>query len=218
MKRIERGVLTTGQAAKICHVSYQTVNRLIDRGILKGFRVPGSKHRRVKRSDLLEFIKKYSIGADGSFFPEEQKENNFDLQKVKEISSLMKELGLAEVEVEHGSKRIFLKREVPILGTAVSPIAKPPTEIKGSSERLEVIKSPTPGTFYGRVEPDSDPYVEIGSEVEPQTTVCIIEAMKVINEIRAEITGTIKEILVEDGQAVEYGTPLFKVRPKQIPA
>ena len=147
-----------------------------------------------------------------------QKDKDFDLPRIKdiitELSKLMKDLGLAEVEIEEGSKRIVLKREVPILGPAISPIAQFPTGIKGSDEKLEVIKSPTPGTFYGRVEPDSEPYVEIGSEVEPQTTVCIIEAMKVINEIRAEITGTIKEILAKDGQAVEYGTPLFKVRPE----
>ena len=147
-----------------------------------------------------------------------QKDKNFDLQKVKElireISGLMKELGLLEVEVEHGSTRIVLKREVPISGTAVSPIAKPPTETKGSIEKLEVIKSPTPGTFYGRVSRDSEPYVKIGSEVEPQTTVCIIEVMKTICEIKAETTGTIMEILAKDGQAVEYGTLLFKVRPK----
>lgn len=148
----------------------------------------------------------------------EQKENDFDLQKAKEliieISRLMKELSLAEVEIEDGSTRIVLKREVPILGAAISPIAKPPTEIKGSSEKLEAIKSPMPGTFYGRVNPDSDPYVEVGSEVEPQTMVCIIDAMKVMNQINAGITGTIVEILATDGQAVEYGTSLFRVRPK----
>lgn len=148
----------------------------------------------------------------------EQKKNEFDLQKVKELirelCELMREFGLAEVEIKKGSKRIFLKREVPILGPAVSSVAQFPTGVKGFDEKLEVIKSPTPGTFYGRVEPDSKPYVEIGSEVEPQTMVCMIEAMKVMNEIRAETTGTIKEILAKDGQAVEYGTPLFKVRSK----
>jgi acetyl-CoA carboxylase biotin carboxyl carrier protein len=83
---------------------------------------------------------------------------------------------------------------------------------------VQVIKSPIVGTFFGRVSPDSDPYVETGSKVEPETTVCIIDAMKVINEIKAEKTGTIVEILAKDGQAVEYGTPLFKVKPEQIPA
>lgn len=148
----------------------------------------------------------------------EQKENDFDLEKVKElikeIGRLMKELGLVEVEIEKDGRRIFLKREMPISGPVISPITKPPTEIKDSSEKLEVIKSPTPGTFYGRVGSDSEPYVKIGSEVEPQTTVCIIEVMKAIIDIKAEVTGTIVEILAKDGQAVEYGTLLFKVRPK----
>lgn len=145
-------------------------------------------------------------------------QKNFDLEEIKrlirEISGLMKELGLAEVEIGDGEKKIVLKREVPILGTAISPISQPQTESKVSDEKLEVIKSPTPGTFYGRVDPDSEPYVKIGSKVEPQTTVCIIETMKVMNQIRAEITGTIVEISAKDGQAVEYNTPLFKVRPE----
>lgn len=137
-----------------------------------------------------------------------QKDKDFDLEKIKkiivEISRLMKEFDLIDVEIEESGRRIFLKREMPILG--------PETKVYG--ENLEkVIKSPTPGTFYGRVEPDSEPYVEIGSKVKPQTTVCMVEAMKVMNEIKAETTGTIVEILAKDGQAVEYGTSLFRVGP-----
>ena len=75
------------------------------------------------------------------------------------------------------------------------------------------IKSPIVGTFYATPSPDSEPYVDIGTEVSPQTVVCIIEAMKVMNEIKAETTGTIVKILVTNGQAVEYGQVLFKVRP-----
>ena len=147
-----------------------------------------------------------------------KEDKNFDFQKIKsvikQISTLMREFGLAEVKIDNGSTRIVLKREIPILGPAVSSTTQSPTGIKGSDEKLGVIKSQIPGTFYGRVSPDSKPYVEIGSEVEPQTKVCIIEAMKVMNEVTAETTGTIVEILAEDGQAVEIGTPLFKVRLK----
>jgi acetyl-CoA carboxylase biotin carboxyl carrier protein len=75
------------------------------------------------------------------------------------------------------------------------------------------MKSPIVGTFYATPTPDSEPYVEVGSTVNTQTVVCIIEAMKVMNEIKAEISGTIVEILVTNGQAVEYGQVLFKVRP-----
>jgi len=78
---------------------------------------------------------------------------------------------------------------------------------------LTEIKSAIVGTFYERPSPDSEPYVEVGSHIEPQTVVCIIEAMKVMNEIKAEISGAIVEILVTSGQAVEYGQVLFRVRP-----
>jgi acetyl-CoA carboxylase biotin carboxyl carrier protein len=78
---------------------------------------------------------------------------------------------------------------------------------------LVVIKSPIVGTFYATPSPDSDPFVEVGSQVDAQTVVCIVEAMKVMNEIKAETSGTIAEILVSNGQAVEYGQALFKVKP-----
>ena len=75
------------------------------------------------------------------------------------------------------------------------------------------VKSPIVGTFYATPSPDSESYVEVGSTVEPQTVVCIIEAMKVMNEIKAETSGTIAEILVTNGQAVEYGQVLFRIKP-----
>ena len=80
-------------------------------------------------------------------------------------------------------------------------------------EDLIEINSPIVGTFYATPSPDSEPYVDIGSEVQAQTVVCIIEAMKVMNEIKAEVSGTIVEVLVTNGQAVEYGQALFRVRP-----
>ncbi len=80
-------------------------------------------------------------------------------------------------------------------------------------ENLVEIKSPIVGTFYATPSPDSGPYVEVGSQVTPQTVVCVIEAMKVMNEIKAETSGTIVEVLVTNGQAVEYGQVLFRVRP-----
>ena len=80
-------------------------------------------------------------------------------------------------------------------------------------EDLLEIKSPIVGTFYEAPSPDSEPYVEAGSRVDPQTVVCIIEAMKVMNEIKAEVSGTIVERTVKNGQAVEYGQVLFRVRP-----
>jgi acetyl-CoA carboxylase biotin carboxyl carrier protein len=78
---------------------------------------------------------------------------------------------------------------------------------------LAEIESPMVGTFYATPSPESEPYVELGSHVEPQTVVCIIEAMKVMNEIKAETSGTIVEILVSNGQAIEYGQVLFRIEP-----
>jgi acetyl-CoA carboxylase biotin carboxyl carrier protein len=87
------------------------------------------------------------------------------------------------------------------------------TQATPSSEGLAEIKSPLVGTYYATPSPDSEHYVEVGSTVDPQTVVCIIEAMKVMNEIKAETSGTIIEVLVTNGQAVEYGQVLFKVKP-----
>jgi acetyl-CoA carboxylase biotin carboxyl carrier protein len=95
------------------------------------------------------------------------------------------------------------------------PVGQPGGQAPGPAkgDGLLEIKSPIVGTFYETPSPDSDPYVEPGAHVDPQTVVCIIEAMKVMNEIKAEVTGTIVERTVKNGQAVEYGQVLFKVRP-----
>ncbi len=157
-----------------------------------------------------------------------------DLKKIKELIEIMKKNDLVEVEIKHGDDKIFLKRsQAPPTGTSVPTAAQntmavpagpnasqaPTTEAEPAvsqlhaEENLVEIKSPLVGTFYAAPSPDSDPCVEVGSQVEPQTVVCIIEAMKVMNEIKAETGGTIAEILVENGQAVEYGQVLFKVKP-----
>lgn len=135
-----------------------------------------------------------------------QKDKDFDLQKIKELVELMEAYNLVEIEVKHGDDKVLLKRASGQVHTISEPVPE--------QQLLEIIKSPTPGTFYAALGPDSEPYVEIGSKVTPQTTVCIIDVMKVMNEIKAEITGTIKEILAKTGQAVEYGQPLFKVKPE----
>ena len=157
-----------------------------------------------------------------------QKDN--DLQKIKEIIEIMKENGLVEVEIKHGDDKILLKRfqpqqptttAVPVAFAGNGPVISAQTEpsvaetaplVPQQEEDLAEIKSPLVGTFYATPSPDSEPFVEAGSEVSPQTVVCIIEAMKVMNEIKAEISGTVVEVLVTNGQAVEYGQVLFKVR------
>jgi len=163
-------------------------------------------------------------------------ENDADLKKIKEIIEIMKENELLEVEIKHGDDKIFLKRHQPQsdVGGAVSaiPTMRPepgaaPAHPGGTealiqtytsqadtgAEDLVEIKSPIVGTFYATPSPDSEHYVEVGTTVTPQTVVCIIEAMKVMNEIKAENSGTIAEILVTNGQAVEFGQVLFKLKP-----
>jgi len=153
-----------------------------------------------------------------------------DLQKIKKLIDLMKENELVELELESGEEKIVLKRSTPQQAApaiihvpapnsspaSAAPVAQPQAAAAGETkdEGLVEIKSPMVGTFYGTPSPDSEAYVEVGSAVSPQTVVCIIEAMKVMNEIKAETAGTIAQILVKSGQAVEYGQVLFKVKPE----
>ena len=152
-----------------------------------------------------------------------------DLEKIKELVELMISKDLVEVEIIDGENKIHLKRpqsgvptitQVPITtapAVQVTPAAQtedakeqvPPDE---EVEELTEIKSPIIGTFYSSASPESKPFVTIGTRVEPETIVCIVEAMKVMNEIKAETSGTIVEILCKAGQAVEYGQAIFKVR------
>lgn len=157
-----------------------------------------------------------------------------DLEKINKLIEIMKANDLVEVEIKHGDDKILLKRfggtiampspTVPVSGPQIQAASASPDvavtampEAKPAAaepeEELVEIKSPMVGTFYAAPSPDSEPYVEIESRVSPQTVVCIIEAMKVMNEIKAETSGTIAEILVNNGQAVEYGQVLFKVKP-----
>ena len=157
-----------------------------------------------------------------------------DLRKIKELIKIMKDNELVEVEIKNGDEKIFLKRSKPQQAVKKMPVVRLDTgaavddsqaaevsspagaaQLEPVDENLTEITSPIVGTFYATPSPDSDPFVDVGTAVGPQTVVCIIEAMKVLNEIKAEINGTIVEVLVTSGQAVEYGQPLFKVKPEQ---
>lgn len=161
---------------------------------------------------------------------------NSDIEKIKELIAIMKENDLVEVELKHGDDKIFIKRSegpppagrittVPIISQVVAPTptgqagqppgsaAQPASDTEQENEKLAEICSPIVGTFYATPSPDSDTYVEVGSHVDEAAVVCIIEAMKVMNEIKAELSGTIVEVVAQNGQAVEYGQTLFSVRP-----
>ena len=155
----------------------------------------------------------------------------FETRTIRELVGLMSRHDLAELELKDGERSIKLKRNVPVLTAmpVAAPVSAPvyapapvvaPTggapapagEAKPAKALLE-IKSPTPGTFYAQDKPGSPAYVQVGSKVSPTTVVCQVEAMKIFNEIAAEVTGTIVEVCVENKQPVEYGQVLFRVDP-----
>lgn len=159
----------------------------------------------------------------------------FDVKTVKELIELMDKFDLSEVDLNDGDQRIRLRRggklatAVPSLPTlipqpvtapvavasapaanATAPAASTPPPAASGKQYLE-IKSELVGTFYSRPAPDKEPFVKVGSKVTPDTVVCTVEAMKIFNSITAKVSGTIAEILVKDGQFVEYDQVLFKV-------
>jgi acetyl-CoA carboxylase biotin carboxyl carrier protein len=143
------------------------------------------------------------------------------IEKVKNLILLMNENGLAEIEVEEDSTKIRLKRNsLDSIQTSIQlPDVKPSLQegttkylTSKSESNISEVVAPMVGTFYTSA-PGADPYVAIGDEVGEETVVCIIEAMKIMNEVKAETKGKIVEILVENGTAVEYGQPLFSVEP-----
>ena len=161
-----------------------------------------------------------------------------DIKEIKAIVDLMKKNSMTEFEMEKGDFKIRLQRDAnsgkrgqfsePVQAQPVAqaasvpaPVSIAPTTAPATSETENVpvatgsteVKSPMIGTFYRRPSPDADSYAEIGKQVEVDTVVCIIEAMKVMNEIKAEARGVIAEILVEDTKPVEYGQVLFRIEP-----
>ena len=156
-----------------------------------------------------------------------------DIKEIKAVIDLMRKNSLTEFEYEKDGTKIRIQRGpdgkpqvfssspnllatptlVPIPTALPSaPLAPSPTPTP-PAESLPTIKSPMVGTFYGSPAPDAPAYVSVGTAVTPESVVCIIEAMKVMNEIKAEMSGTITEILVESGKPVEFGKPLFRIRP-----
>lgn len=145
-----------------------------------------------------------------------------DLRKLKKLIDLVEESGISELELTEGEEKVRISRHLPASQAPVQfaqpymaapavPQVTAPVSTEPAAPVIEghVVKSPMVGTFYRAPSPDAKPFVDVGSSVTAGDTVCIIEAMKLLNEIEADKTGVIKAILVENGQPVEFGEPLF---------
>jgi acetyl-CoA carboxylase biotin carboxyl carrier protein len=161
-----------------------------------------------------------------------------NMEELRELIALLRDNGLAELELEREDFRVRLRREGVVSGdhsqyiAVPAPAAQPQatsatpsapasapahpgadaTTAASADQDLHIVPSPIVGTFYRSPSPTAEPFVKIGSNVEPVSVVCIIEAMKLMNEIQAETTGEVVKIYVENGQPVEYGQPLFGIR------
>ena len=154
-----------------------------------------------------------------------------DIKEIKQIVDLMKRSGLTEFEIEQKDLKLRISRNslsecAPVAyvqPSAALPVQQPEptsqqifispsTQVEQDPPGVKIIKSPMVGTFYRAPSPESPAFVDLNTVVQVDTVVCIIEAMKVMNEIQSELSGTIIEILVENGQPVEYGQPLFKLK------
>jgi len=142
-----------------------------------------------------------------------------DLRKLKTLIDLVSESNVSELEITEaeGKVRIVKSSAAPVMMQApavtavAAPVAAAATEAPAAVPAGHIVKSPMVGTFYRSSSPGAKPYVELGSVVKEGETICIIEAMKILNEIEADKSGTITRILSENGEAVEYGQPLFMI-------
>jgi len=153
----------------------------------------------------------------------------FDVQTVEHLIGLMTRHDLTEIALQEGEQKIRLRKAgpAPVLAPAYPPPAplpavpspaanpaanpSPPAAPATPARNLHEIKSEMVGTFYSRPKPDKDDFVKVGSKVKPDTTVCLIEAMKIFNEIKADVAGTIAEVCVANGDPVDFGQVLFRV-------
>lgn len=148
-----------------------------------------------------------------------------DLRKLKKLIDLVEESGIAELEITEGEEKVRIVKRGPVVAAVAAPAlavpvaaASMPRPAASAGQALDspeavqegyVVKAPMVGTFYRTPSPDTKPFVEVGQSVKEGQIICIIEAMKLMNEIECDKSGTVKAVLVENGQPVEYGQPLF---------
>jgi acetyl-CoA carboxylase biotin carboxyl carrier protein len=144
----------------------------------------------------------------------------FDLYRLRRIVDLMQECDLSEVDLQNDDQKIKLRRGAvapmqpvaPVQAAAAAPASAPAA---ADDPNIQLIKSPMVGTFYAKANPETPSFVKVGDNVDAETTVCIIEAMKVFNEIVAEVNGKVVAVLINNEDPVEFGTPLFKIDTSQ---
>jgi acetyl-CoA carboxylase biotin carboxyl carrier protein len=149
-----------------------------------------------------------------------------DIRKVKKLIELLEESGISEIEIHEGEESVRISRISPgqpvqtvvhtVPATVPAPgaqaAAQPDTAGAQARERGHVVKSPMVGTFYRSATPNDPPFVEVGQQVAQGDVLCVIEAMKIMNQIESDVSGTVTEILVENGEPVEYGQDLFVIQ------
>ena len=152
------------------------------------------------------------------------------IDEIKTIAKMMAEHNLTESKIEADDYNLCIHRgsDAPVYAAVPAPVAPAPVPVaapaaapapasaapEAAPVKLNTIDSPIVGTFYRATSPDAEPFVKVGQKVKPDTVVCIVEAMKVMNEIKAGTSGTVQEVLVENGQPIELGQPLFKIKKK----
>jgi acetyl-CoA carboxylase biotin carboxyl carrier protein len=140
--------------------------------------------------------------------------------EIKELIQLVVESGIAELEVQRGEERVRIRRTLepaataPALGTIVETAQSAPAPAPAPTTNEHIVKSPIVGTYYESPKPGDPVFVKVGDSVEPGQVLCIIESMKLMNEIESEIAGTVVAKLMENGRPVEYGEALFALRPR----
>ena len=149
-----------------------------------------------------------------------------DLRKLKTLIDLVSESNVSELEITEAEGKVRIVKSggavvqqyvaapvaAPAAAPAAAPVAELPAPPAAAAPTGHIVKSPMVGTFYSAASPESPAFAKVGTKVNNDSVVCIIEAMKVMNEIQAEMSGTITELLVENGEAIEYGQPLFKIK------
>jgi acetyl-CoA carboxylase biotin carboxyl carrier protein len=166
-------------------------------------------------SELRERTARERAGGD--------QEESLPLEAVREVVELLVESGVGEITVRRGELEVSVKAKgeaapaQPVVSRAEAAPAAPEAPASDSEpewEGLHVVRSPIVGTFYRAPAPGEEPYVEVGDRVSAGQTLCIVEAMKLMNEIPAEVAGVVKEVLVEDTSGVQYDQPLFVIEPE----